>query len=355
MEQVNSWIEVFTDIKDNRLLDIIIAVVIVILSIMISSFFSFLFIKIFKLKEKDKTNIKKNPLYKSIRRVFFFLGVYLAVLVLELPEDWFKVCNTVIRILIIWNVAGTVANLISPESKLIRKIKENNKVHNQDNTIINGVSKFGKIGVYVIAVFIIISELDYDVNSIITGLGLTSVVIALAAQDVAENILSGMAIVSDRPFVVGDYVKIGTYEGIVTEVKFRCTRIRATDDTVVTIQNSTITSGEVVNYSRMTKRRVDININLPLETKSKVIENATVMLKSVLEADEDVIDDSVRVYFDNIGNEALNLKIYLYTRIVDYDDYLSFKTKANLIVIKALEMEGIKISYPGEHVYLAQK
>lgn len=169
MEQLNSWIEAFTDIKENRILDIIIAFVIVILSIMISSFFSFLVIKIFKLKEKDQTNIKKHPLYKSIRRVFLFLGIYIAVLVLKLPEDWFKVCNALIRILIIWNVAGIISNLISPESKLIRKIKASNKVHG-DDTLINAISKFGKVGVYVIAVFIIISELGYDINSIITGL-----------------------------------------------------------------------------------------------------------------------------------------------------------------------------------------
>ena len=138
----------------------------------------------------------------------------------------------------------------------------------------------------------------------------------------------------------------------VTEVKFRCTRIRAIDDTIVTVQNSTITSSEVVNYSRMTKRRVDITVSLPLETKSQIIENVTVMLKSVLEADEDVIDDSVRVYFDNIDDASLKLRIYLYTRIVNYDDFLTFKTRVNLIVVKALEMDNIKIAYPGENLYM---
>lgn len=164
--------------------------------------------------------------------------------------------------------------------------------------------------------------------------------------------MSGMAIVSDKPFIIGDYVKIGNYQGTVTDVKFRCTRIKTVDDTIVTVQNSTITSSEVVNYSRMTKRRIDITVNLPLETKSEIVENVTVMLKSVLEADEDVIDDSVRVYFDSIGNDAIKLGIYLYTGIINYDEFLEFKTKINLIVIKTLEMENIKISYPGENIYM---
>lgn len=212
----------------------------------------------------------------------------------------------------------------------------------------------GKYGVYVIAIFIIISELDYDINGLVTGLGLTSVVIALAAQDLAESLLSGFAIVSDKPFLVGDFVKIGEYQGTVTDIKFRCTRIRAVDDTIITIQNSVITKSEVVNISRMTKRRLEINVNLPLETKSEVIENLTVMLKSVLEADEEVIPDSVRVYFDSIGEKGIKLSIYLYTGILDYDDFLRFKTKINLLIIKTLEMESVSISYPGESVYLSK-
>lgn len=161
-----------------------------------------------------------------------------------------------------------------------------------------------------------------------------------------------MAIISDKPFLVGDTVKIGNYQGTVTDIKFRCTRIRTCEDTIVTIQNSSIINSEVVNFSRMTKRRLEISVNLPLETKSEILENLTVMIKSVLEAEEDVIDDSVRVYFDNIGEESIKLSIYLYTNIVNYDEYLNFKTRMNLLVIRALEMENIKLAYPGENLYM---
>lgn len=203
--------------------------------------------------------------------------------------------------------------------------------------------------------FIIISELDYDISSLVTGLGLTSVVIALAAQDLAESLLSGMAIVSDKPFLVGDTVKIGNYQGTVTDVKFRCTRIRTSEDTIVTIQNSTIINSEVVNLSRMTKRRLEISVNLPLETRSDVLENLTIMLKSVLEAEEEVIDDSVRAYFDSIGEGSVKLSIYLYTNIVNYDEYLEFKTRMNLLVMKTLEMDNVKLAYPGKNVYMPKQ
>lgn len=211
-----------------------------------------------------------------------------------------------------------------------------------------------KYGVYIIAGFLIISELHYDISSLVTGLGLTSVVIALAAQDLVGSLLSGMAIASDKPFVVGDFVKIGEYEGNVTEIKFRCTRIRTVEDTIVTIKNSTITNSEVVNHTKMTKRRYDTILNLPLETKSEVLENLTIKLKNILEAEEDVNDDSVRVYFDKVDSEGVKIKIYLYTNIVNFDDFLEFKNKINLLIIKTLENENIKISYSGKNLYFVK-
>lgn len=153
----------------------------------------------------------------------------------------------------------------------------------------------------------------------------------------------------------GDFVKIASFEGTVTEIKFRCTRIRTVEDTIVTIQNSTITSSEVVNYSRMTKRRHDIVLNMPLETKSEMLEKLTVTVKSILEADGDVIPDSVRVYFDQIDSEGVKLKVYLYTQITNFDEFLEFKTRINLLVIKALEMDNINVSYPGENIYVKSR
>lgn len=352
MEQINNLLDIITEVKEKRILDIIIAIIIIILSIMISSFFASLTIKIFKLKE-NHIKIKKHPLYKSIKGIFILIGIYFAILVLKLPEDWFGVCKTIVRILIIWEIAKTVANLISPDSNFIKKIKASNKV-NEDDNIIKVLSEFGKYLVYIVAGFLIISELHYDISSLVTGLGLTSVVIALAAQDLVGSLLSGIAIASDKPFVVGDFVKIGSYEGTVTEIKFRCTRIRTVEDTIVTIHNSTIANTEVVNYTKMTKRRHEIDLNLPLETKSEDLERVTVKLKEVLEAEEKVNNNSVRVYFNDIDSNGIKMKIYLYTSIVDYDNFLEFKTKMNLLVIETLEKENIRIAYTGENIYLVK-
>lgn len=143
MEQIEEIVNTLAEIQENRIFDIIIVVVIIILSIMMSSVFAFLTMKIFKLKE-NHIKIKKHPLYKSIKAIFFLIGIYFAILVLDLPEDWFGVCKTIVRILIIWKSAKTVANLIAPDSKFIKKIKESSKADG-DDTLVKILSKFGKI------------------------------------------------------------------------------------------------------------------------------------------------------------------------------------------------------------------
>ena len=135
--------KIFTLIQDNKILNIIIVTIIIILSIMISSIFSFLTIILLRLKE-NHIKIKKSPLYKSIKGVFFLIGIYFAILILNLPDDWFVICKTIIRILIICKVARIVIELIAPDSKFIKKIKESHKA-NGDEGLVKVLIKFGKI------------------------------------------------------------------------------------------------------------------------------------------------------------------------------------------------------------------
>ena len=169
MENIVSQIQEFMNLEENEYKNVIIAIIVIIVSIIMSSLISFLIIKIFKLQGKGTKNIKEHPIYKSLRRILLLIGTYIAILILELPKEWFDICYTAIRILIIWNIAGLIIGLIAPDSKIVKKIKESNKI-DEDNKVIDLLSKFGKFGIYTITIFIIISELHYDISSLITGL-----------------------------------------------------------------------------------------------------------------------------------------------------------------------------------------
>ena len=89
-----------------------------------------------------------------------------------------------------------------------------------------------------------------------------SVIISLAAQDTVKSLLSGVVILTDKPFDIGDYVEIGEHEGTVLDITFRSTRIKALNNTIITIPNSVITANSVINWNRLKSRRMDIILNL---------------------------------------------------------------------------------------------
>jgi len=109
--------------------------------------------------------------------------------------------------------------------------------------------------IWIIYIFICISEIGYDLSGLLTALGLGSAALALAAQDLVKSLISGVSILTDKPFVIGDWIEVGEYQGTVIDITFRSTRIKSNNNSVITIPNSTITSTYVINWNRLTSRR----------------------------------------------------------------------------------------------------
>lgn len=181
---------------------------------------------------------------------------------------------------------------------------------------------------------------------------MAGVVIALAAQDIAKNLFGGVAIITDKPFIVGDFIETDKYQGTVEDITFRSTRIRTIENTLVTIPNSTLSNASIINWSKLEQRRFDVDLNLPLETNSEKVENIISKLNFVLNSNEEVVKDSVRINFNKITTEGINIWIYLYTTNTAYDDYFRFKQDINGSVLKVLETEQVKLAYPGRSVYV---
>lgn len=351
MEQINNFIEA---IKQKELIDVLIAIGIIILFYIMRNVFSNMIIKIFKVKGSEKQKLKNSETSKGLKTIFICIGVYIALLILNLEASWFSLCSKILRIVIIISVTRIISELISPESKIMKKVGKSERL-SENKITIGVVSKIIKAVVYIIAGFMIIADLGYDLSGLITGLGLSSVVIALAAQELVENLLSGMAIVSDKPFELGDYVKIGDYEGTVIDIKFRSTKIRMTDNTIVTIQNAKIVSGAVINISKIEKRKLALSYGIPLDTSSIKVKELMESIKMLLYSNTEVMANSVIVYINEITQNAIKIEIFAYLSIVDYTEFLNFKTKVNLSIIKLLEDKNIKLAMPPTAVHLIEE
>ena len=353
MEVVNSIMNYFKNITTEQILTMVIALAIIILFCLLSSLIAYGIIKIFKWKSKGK-EIKENSLYKPLKTVVIWVGLHIAILTLGLPSNVNAICNKIFRIGAIIIIAVGIANMFSPDSKIFKKIANHKRIKG-NQTLINFISKVTKGIIYVIATFLVMAELNFNLSGLIAGLGLGGVIVALAAQDIAKNLFGGMAIIVDKPFSVGDWIQTTNYSGTVEDISFRSTRLRMTDNTVVTIQNSTLSNEPVINYAKLPMRRFSTTLNLALETNSNVVENIIGKVKFALSNTDGVLPNDLNVYLQKIADDGIEIGIFFNTNIVSYYDYLSFCEQVNLLLLKVLESENVKLAYPTQKVYVADK
>ena len=198
----------------------------------------------------------------------------------------------------------------------------------------------------------ITSELGYDISGFITGLGIGGVVITLAAQDTAKSLIGGISIILDKPYTIGDYIKVGTSEGTVEEITFRSTNIRTLDNSVLHIPNSEMSISAIINYSEMEKRRYSSRLTLELNTKLENVEIVKNQIQQMLQNREDIIQDSVTVKFENISANGMDLLIVCYVNETDYGIFMKVKEEINYAIMAILQNQGVELAYNTQTVYV---
>ena len=350
MDKVNEMITFFQNIEMKHIVNLLIGLGIFVLFKILSSKISYIIIKIFNMKLKGK-KIKENGLYKPLKYGVIFLGAYLGILFLGLPEDIMKGITKIFKIILIVLTANGLANLITPKSKLMKKIQESDHI-NVNEQVTNFIGKVIRTIIYIIAGYMIAYELEYDLSGIITGLGIGSVVIALASQDIAKNLCSGVVLLVDKPFNVGEYIKIGNFSGTVEDITFRAVRIRTTENTVVTIPNSKISEDSIINYSKIEKRDYSLNLPITQETDITKVNDIINKITLLLKKHPHVIEDSIAVHFDKILDNGLNIRVFCYFDISDYGTYLDIKQELNEDIMNLLNTEKVDLAYDTKTIYM---
>lgn len=262
--------------------------------------------------------------------------------------------NTIFSVVVIFFITKAIATLITQDSIIGKKVFKNSK-----NTAVNRfICQLLRAVLWLIAFIISATRLEFDLSifsGLIAGLGIASAGAALAAQDIVKSILSGMAILSDKPFVIGDWIEVDQFQGTVIDITFRSTRIKAYNNAVVTIPNSTITSNYVVNWNRLTSRRVDTILKLSLDTPSDKMKKIVKEIKLVLQNNPKVIKETVEVNFFDITPTSCDIKIYLYVREAEYNNYLQVKQELLCNLLYLFEKENIELAYPTQTLFVKRK
>lgn len=355
MENIKSFIEAIKTIQMSQIIDIVIAILVYILFRCLSKSLAYITVKIFKPKSKNKKEIRNNAFYKPLKTFYVILGLYLAILLIRKPLEinaWINsLTDKLFKISIIILVANGIANSLTTNNKSINRLKERMNPEVEDS-MFKFILKAIRIIIYVIAGFMVSTELEFNLNGLVAGLGIGSVVITLAAQDTAKNLFGGLVIFLDKPFIVGDWIQVDKYEGTVEDITFRSTRVRTFENSVVNIPNAVIANDSIINWSRMEKRRNKVNLCLELDTPLEKVQKVQQRIKEMLKQHDDVIDDTIIVRFDNITDNGINLLVCSYTNSVDYASFLEEKEKINLKIMQILKEENVELAYDTKTVFV---
>ncbi len=303
-------------------------------------------------------------LMKTISRpaamMIFGVGIYFSRLAMVfgdagfsvgIEDSWKKIGLVIMSAAVAW----WVFRLVDIVEYYLRNLTSRTETP-LDDMLVPLIRKSLRIFVVIVSVlFIADSVLEMDVKTILAAAGIGGLAFALAAQDTVSNLFGSVTIFADRPFQVGDRIKIGGYDGPVEEVGFRSTRIRTLDGHLVSVPNSKIANDMVENISkRPTIKRV-ANITITYDTEPAKVEKALAIIKGILaEIPEinSVVDLPPRVYFNDFNEWSLNILVIYWVSPPDYWMYLDIAERVNLAMMRDFEAEGIEFAFPTQTLYV---
>ena len=199
-----------------------------------------------------------------------------------------------------------------------------------------------KLLIISVAIVVVLQEWGYDVSGLLAGIGIGGLALSLAAQDTLANLFGFMAIVSDRPFDVGEFIKVNDVEGTVEHVGLRSTRLRQLNQAVVYMPNNFVANSAILNWSRLKKRFLDLRIGVEYETTNDQLQQMMAQTRAYLKSQEKVDANSVVVHVIDFRTESIDIIIRCYVYLTEWAPFTAEKEKytlATLDIMKDLKIE----------------
>ena len=173
----------------------------------------------------------------------------------------------------------------------------------------------GRMGVFILSAFVVAGVAGFDLNGIIAGLGITGLALALAAKDSVSNMFGALSIIIDRPFNLGDWVKVGGIEGEVVDIGMRMTVLRTGLDTIITVPNANLVNSPIENFSQRRFRRVVMPFEFEVSSESGALQSFCEKMSEMLNADERTVNEqSSWVKILSMGSSSIVVQANFYTQ-----------------------------------------
>ena len=304
---------------------------------------------------KKTSNIYDDEILESIKRpvdfLFIVLGISIAKSVLFLSEDINTFLDQSIRsafiIILFWAFIKVLNHLATHIHKITNRFGDKISIE-----VANFIVKSIRLFIIIIGAIAVLQEWGFNVSGFLASLGLVGMAFALAAKDTAANLFGSLVIFTDKPFRVGDWIKTPDVEGTIETIGIRSTKVRTFAQALVTVPNASLANSAILNWSRMGKRRVKMNLGLTYDTKGIVVEQIIKDIKTMLENNTEIDQGTIHVYFSAFADSSLNIFCYYFTKTTHWGEFMKVREDTYLEIMKIVEQNGSSFAFPTQTLHI---
>ena len=332
----------------NSVSDYLIAIGILIVSVTIIRF-----IKKFVIKRIESTGTEgvlgTKFLVKITSRfiipLFYLLALYFAFGFIEVPASAGKVLKVIYLVITVWIVIKFARSVIE---FIINKYAEET---GKEDTVrkFRPLVAFVSFTFYIIGILFILDNLGFQISTVIAGLGIGGIAIALAAQAILGDLFSYFVIYFDKPFELGDFIRVDDKAGTIERIGIKSTKIRSLSGELLILSNSNLTNSRVHNFKQMFRRRVVFTFGVVYQTKPEQLEEIPNIVKGIIDEYPNATFD--RSHFFRYGDFSLDFETVFFVETNEYVKYMDIQQDINLKIYKEFEQRGIQFAYPTRTVY----
>ena len=294
-----------------------------------------------------------------IQAFLWILAFYSFIVLSPLnPFSQHPAFDKILRSSLIICLIGGVYNLCDAGHGLIMQLlkRSNQQI---DETIGELISALAHMLCIMLGVVMVAKEWDYDITAFIASLGIGAMAIAFAAKDSLANVFGSIVIITERPFVVGDWISANNVEGIVEKVSFRSTCIRTFYQELVYVPNNLLSNTPIINYTQRQKYRIQFLLGVTYSTTREQLQNVCQQIRQLCEQMDDIYSEGFDVNFFEFGDSSLNIRIVCYAKVPENTQnyalknsmYHKIRERFNLEVMRILEENGVSCAFPSRSIY----
>ncbi len=336
-------------IGDNTLYGFLIAFVAFIVLLSLCKFFKvFVIAKLKKLSKKTKNEFDDVliDMIEKIHPIFYYvISIYFPLQSLSLGESVFVFAKAIFLIVFAYEFIKFLQGLVEYWLKTA-SISEGGK----SKTTYYGLRLLFTIVIWSTGVMLVLSNLGFNITSLVASLGIGGIAVALAAQNILADIFSSFSLYFDKPFQVGDLITLGQDSGTVKKIGLKTTRLETLQGEELILSNQELTTARVQNFKKLTRRRGTISFGVTYDTSVKKLKKVNSIVEKIFNSVDMV--ELVRTHFTTFQDSSLVFEVTFYVDSSVYGDFLDKQQEINFALKEKLEKEKIEMAFPTRTIYM---